>query len=93
MLGERRRAGGRRLRHEELIDDADFERRGMMQTDRSIPVAGPFKMLGWPVRFGGQHAEIEPAPLLGKHTDEVFGDWLGLDAGRRSSSSAKTNII
>jgi crotonobetainyl-CoA:carnitine CoA-transferase CaiB-like acyl-CoA transferase len=44
------------------------------------PTAGPFKMPGWPVRFGGRTPEVKPAPLLGQHTNEVLGEWLGLDA-------------
>jgi formyl-CoA transferase len=63
----------------ELTDEMDFERRGIMQTMRH-PTAGPFKMPGWPVRFGGRTPEVKPAPLLGEHTYEVLGDWLGLDA-------------
>jgi formyl-CoA transferase len=64
----------------ELTDEMDFERRGIMQTMQH-PTAGPFKMPGWPVRFGGRTPEVKPAPLLGQHTNEVLDDWLGLDAG------------
>ena len=63
----------------ELTDEPDFERRGIMQTMKH-PTAGPFKMPGWPVRFGGRTPEVRPAPLLGQHTNEVLRDWLGLDA-------------
>ena len=63
----------------ELTDEPDFERRGIMQTMKH-PTAGPFKMPGWPVRFGGRTPEVKPAPLLGQHTKEVLRDWLGLDA-------------
>jgi crotonobetainyl-CoA:carnitine CoA-transferase CaiB-like acyl-CoA transferase len=63
----------------ESTDEADFERRGIMQT-MEHPTAGPFKMPGWPVRFGGRTPEVKPAPLLGQHTNEVLGEWLGLDA-------------
>jgi crotonobetainyl-CoA:carnitine CoA-transferase CaiB-like acyl-CoA transferase len=62
----------------ELTDDADFERRGIMQTMQH-PVAGAFKMPGWPVRFSGYTPKVETAPLLGQHTKEVLGEWLGLD--------------
>ena len=62
----------------ELTEEADFERRGIMQTMQH-PVAGAFKMPGWPVRFHGSTPKLEPAPLLGQHTSEVLGDWLGLD--------------
>jgi formyl-CoA transferase len=63
----------------ELTEDADFERRGIMQT-MAHPTIGPYKMPGWPVRFGGRTPEVKPAPLLGQHTSEVLGEWLGLDA-------------
>ena len=65
----------------ELTDDADFERRGIMQTMQH-PTIGAFKMPGWPVRFGGRTPELKPAPLLGEHTNEVLDEWLGLDAGQ-----------
>ena len=55
----------------ELTDEADFERRGIMQT-MEHPTAGPFKMPGWPVRFGGRTPKVKPAPLLGQHTNEVL---------------------
>ena len=65
----------------ELTEEADFERRGIIQT-MEHPTAGPFKMPGWPVRFGGLTPEVKPAPLLGQHTKEVLGEWLGLDADK-----------
>jgi formyl-CoA transferase len=63
----------------ELTEEADFERRGIMQT-MEHPIAGPFKMPGWPVRFGGRTPDVKPSPLLGQHTNEVLSEWLGLDA-------------
>ena len=63
----------------ELTEDADFEQRGIMQT-MEHSIAGPFKMPGWPVRFGGRTPEVKPSPLLGQHTNEVLGEWLNLDA-------------
>lgn len=64
----------------ELTSEPDFERRGIMQM-MEHPTAGPFKMPGWPVRFGGRTPEIKPAPLLGQHTSEVLREWLDLEAG------------
>jgi crotonobetainyl-CoA:carnitine CoA-transferase CaiB-like acyl-CoA transferase len=63
----------------ELTEELDFERRGIMRT-MEHPTVGAFKMPGWPVRFGGCTPELKPAPLLGQHTTEVLGEWLGLDA-------------
>ena len=60
----------------ELINEPSFERRGIFQVmDHS---SGPFKMPSWPVRFDGAPPKLEPAPLLGQHSAEVFGDWLGM---------------
>ena len=75
----------------ELTNEADFERRGIMQTMQH-PVTGPYKMPGWPVRFGGHTPKLEPAPLLGEHTNEVLGQWLGLDA-QQIEQLKKDNII
>jgi crotonobetainyl-CoA:carnitine CoA-transferase CaiB-like acyl-CoA transferase len=61
----------------ELTNEMDFERRGIMQI-MDHPTAGPFKMPGWPVRFGGRTPEVKPAPLLGQHTNDILGEWLGL---------------
>ncbi len=63
----------------ELLDDASFEQRGIMQVMRH-PACGDFKMPAWPVRFGGQPLKLAPAPLLGQHTDDVLDHWLGLGA-------------
>jgi crotonobetainyl-CoA:carnitine CoA-transferase CaiB-like acyl-CoA transferase len=75
----------------ELTEEADFERRGIMQT-MEHPIAGPFKMPGWPVRFGGRTPEIKPSPLLGQHTSEVLSEWLGLHADQIDQLS-KDKII
>jgi crotonobetainyl-CoA:carnitine CoA-transferase CaiB-like acyl-CoA transferase len=64
----------------ELTNEADFERRGIMQT-MEHPTIGAFKMPGWPVRFSGRTPQVKSAPLLGQHNNEVLGEWLGLDAG------------
>jgi crotonobetainyl-CoA:carnitine CoA-transferase CaiB-like acyl-CoA transferase len=33
------------------------------------------------VRFDGRPPKLAPAPLLGQHSTQVFGDWLGMSAG------------
>ncbi len=63
----------------ELTNEPSFAERGIMQT---VPhPTGPYKMPSWPVRFDGAPPKLEPAPLLGQHSAEVFGDWLGMSAG------------
>ena len=62
----------------ELADDKTFETRKIRQTMRH-PKVGDYVMSGWPVRFGGEPPKVPPAPLLGQHSGNVLGDWLGLD--------------
>ena len=63
----------------ELSNDETFEQRGIMQTIEH-PVTGPFKMVGWPVRFSGRPPPAKPAPLLGANNDDVLATWLGMAA-------------
>jgi crotonobetainyl-CoA:carnitine CoA-transferase CaiB-like acyl-CoA transferase len=62
----------------ELYNDPTFEQRQIMQTIEH-PAVGPFKMVGWPVRFEGTPPPVKPSPLLGQNNDEVLSKWLGLD--------------
>jgi crotonobetainyl-CoA:carnitine CoA-transferase CaiB-like acyl-CoA transferase len=62
----------------ELMNEPSFTERGILQTAQHP--TGPFKMPSWPVRFDGKPPKLEPAPLLGQHTTEVFGEWLGMSA-------------
>src|SRR5487761_1640157 len=63
----------------ELMNEPSFERRGILQTMQHP--SGPFKMPSWPVRFDGTPPKLEPAPLLGQHSAEVLGEWLGMSQG------------
>ena len=63
----------------ELQNDPDLEARGMFQTIHH-PERGDFKMPAWPVKMSESNVPVEPAPLLGQHTEDVLGDWLGLSA-------------
>ena len=42
------------------------------------PRHGAVKLLGWPVRMSESSVEIEAAPILGQHSNEVLNDDLGL---------------
>ena len=60
----------------ELTNEESFWKRGILQTMHH----GDWKMTmtTWPVRFDGAPAPVKPAPLLGEHTGEALGEWLGL---------------
>jgi formyl-CoA transferase len=62
----------------ELMNEPSFERRGILQVVRHP--SGPYKMPAWPVRFDGLPPKLAPAPLLGQHNAEVFGEWVGMSA-------------
>jgi len=62
----------------ELMNEPSFTERGILQVARHP--TGPFKMPSWPVRFDGKPPKLEPAPLLGQHRTQVFGEWLGMSA-------------
>ena len=60
----------------ELQNDPTFEQRGIMQVMHH-KVHGDFKMPAWPVRVDGKPSRVVASPILGEHTDEVLGTWLG----------------
>ena len=62
----------------DLLGEPSFEKRGIIQTMRHPN--GELRMPTFPVRFDGTPPPVEPAPLLGEHTADVFGDWLGMSA-------------
>jgi formyl-CoA transferase len=64
----------------ELTEDADLNRREVIVTV-DHPARGRFKMPGWPVRMESSRVPVRPAPLLGEHNREVYGELLGLDLG------------
>lgn len=80
LLGAAGIPAGAVLDTAELLADATFRDRGIMQTVQHGNV-GTYTMPTWPVRFGGRPPPLKPAPLLGEHTDAVLHDWLSLDAG------------
>jgi crotonobetainyl-CoA:carnitine CoA-transferase CaiB-like acyl-CoA transferase len=63
----------------ELQNDPTFEQRGIMQVMHHKE-HGDFKMPGWPVRVDGKTSEVVASPILGEHTAEVLGSWLGISA-------------
>ena len=63
----------------DLLAEPTFAERGIVQTMQHP--SGTLAMPAFPVRFDGAPAPVEPSPLLGQHTTEVFGHWLGMSAG------------
>jgi crotonobetainyl-CoA:carnitine CoA-transferase CaiB-like acyl-CoA transferase len=61
----------------EIADDPTFEARGIMPVMDHPKVKG-YKMPAWPVRHNGAPPPVKASPLLGEHTDEVLGGWLGM---------------
>jgi formyl-CoA transferase len=62
----------------ELTEDGDLNRREAIVTV-DHPTRGRFKMPGWPVKMERSRVPVQPAPLLGEHNREVYGELLGLD--------------
>src|SRR5713101_6198800 len=60
----------------DLLAEPTFQARGIIQTQHHPD--GELRMPTFPVRFDGKPPKIAPAPLLGEHTNQVFGDWLGM---------------
>jgi formyl-CoA transferase len=77
MIGAAGIPAGAVLDTMELQNDPSFEQRGIMQVMHH-PVHGDFKMPAWPVRVDGKPSRLAPSPVLGEHTAEVLGTWLGL---------------
>ncbi len=62
----------------QVCRDAQVAARGMI-IELEHPRAGRQKMPNTPLKFSQTPIELhEPAPLLGQHTEQVLGEWLGL---------------
>ncbi len=63
----------------DLLAEPSFAERGIIQTMQHP--SGTLQMPAFPVRFDGAPAPVKPSPLLGQHTTEVLGQWLGMSTG------------
>ncbi len=64
----------------ESFDEPQVRHRAM-RFDLPHPLAGAVPMIANPIRYSRSGVEYHhPPPMLGQHTDEVLGQYLGLDA-------------
>lgn len=61
----------------ELLNEASFEQRGIMQYMVHKDYA-PVKMPAWPVRIDGMPPTVKASPGLGEHTADVLRSWLDM---------------
>jgi crotonobetainyl-CoA:carnitine CoA-transferase CaiB-like acyl-CoA transferase len=66
----------------DLLNSEHLKARGFF-VEIAHPVAGTHKYPGAPLKYGATPWEIRiPAPILGQHNEEIFGQRLGLSAAR-----------
>ncbi len=66
----------------DLLNSEHLKARGFF-VEIAQPVAGTHKYPGAPLKYGATPWEIRlPAPTLGQHNDEIFGQRLGLSTAR-----------
>ncbi len=70
--------GGPVLDTAELMRDPHLVARDFIKTIQH-PELGPVPMLGWAPRLSASEVDLQAAPLLGEHTDQVLSAELGLD--------------
>jgi formyl-CoA transferase len=76
ILGAAGIPAGAVLDTDDLMTEPSFESRGILQTMQHPN--GTMKRPTFPVRFDGKPPEVKPSPLLGEHTRDVLGAWLGM---------------
>jgi formyl-CoA transferase len=72
----------------EVMHDPHMIERGMI-AEVTHPVAGTFAMPGCPIRLEDSPVELQPAPLLGQHNEEIYGAWLGYTAAEVQQLKAR----
>ena len=76
----------------DLLNSEHLKARGFF-VEIAHPVAGTHKYPGAPLKFGATPWEIRrPAPVLGQHNEEIFGQRLGLGAARLAELK-RTGVI
>ena len=91
LLGGAGIPAGAVLDTKELIDDASFHDRGILQV-MDHPMVKDYRMPAWPVRHNGTPPAVQASPLLGEHSAEVLATWLGL-SDRDIAGLAQDKVI
>jgi len=78
-FAERGIACGAVLDTMEVLADPHLRARGMI-LELEHPTRGPFSMVGCPVRMSDSPVDVQRAPLLGEHTEEVLTTLAGYSA-------------
>lgn len=76
----------------QVCNDVQVAARNMI-IELEHPVAGRQKMPNTPLKFSQTPIDLqEPAPLLGQHTEQVLGEWLGLSVEELEALRAEGTI-
>jgi len=68
---------------EDIYADDYFVNDREMLLKMEQPGIGELTVLNNPIKLSDTKSTIRrPAPLLGEHNEEVYGDWLGFDAAK-----------
>ncbi len=91
MLGEAGVAAGAIFDTSELSSDPHMRKRGVFVTVKH-PVRGDFTLPGFPVKMSNSTVPVVCSPLLGEHSESVYGELLGLSRDEVAALRAEKAI-